>query len=132
MECSNSGILSGDDFSHNNVTYTISRLTVASLFMTVAFTAELGTAADSFTLNVDGTAFAFADGFDQGSVVQWTFPGISWSSGDNVSVSITASSGVETPTTPTITDFFINSSPPESAAPASWTPTGSGTGSMCR
>ncbi len=112
MECSNSGILSGDDFSHNNVTYTISRLTVASLFMTVAFTAELGTAADSFTLNVDGTAFAFADGFDQGSVVQWTFPGISWSSGDNVSVSITASSGVETPTTPTITDFFINSSPP--------------------
>ena len=109
QECSNSSILSGDDFSHNNVTYTISRLTVASLFMTLAFTAELGTAADSFTLNVDGTAFTFADGISSGSAVQWILPGISWSSSDTVSVSITASSGVETPTSPTITDFFISS-----------------------
>ena len=83
--------LSDDDFTHASTDYAITLIylrTNGRLEFTLD--TDLATATQGLTLNVDGTAFAFGDADTQASTSRaWNSSGLSWSTGDSVSLTLT-------------------------------------------
>ena len=112
--CSDSSVLTDDDFTHGGTTYTVAGIRWASNFNNLYFIlsgltgAQSKTALDGLTLNVPGAALAFSSADTFGNVVSFVYdPATDWADGDSVSLSLT---GPDT-TAPGI------------AFPSSWTPT---------
>ena len=111
-ECSSTSVLTDDDFTYGGVDYTIKRVEFLSSTGRI-FLALNKTIPDSLkaalTLNVGNSQFALANGTSgragnsepTNSQVSWSNSGLSWSAGDTVSLSLTASS-TTAPTPPTL------------------------------
>ena len=104
-DCSDSNVLSDDDFVHGGITYTVAGLFWNSNVneLTLAFATQLGSSAKaklgSLTLNVDSTALAISDATvpDASSrSLHWTHD-LGWTDGQTVSLSLTGGSAETTP-----------------------------------
>ncbi len=96
-KCSSTSVLTDDDFTYNGVDYEVVALgTLVSGQFVLILDKAIPT---DLSLNVDGTAFSVASGapLNANKRVEWQSHGLSWSVGDTVSLSLTASST----TTPT-------------------------------
>ena len=90
--CSSTSVLTDDDFTHNGVDYDVTLLAIlASGTLALAMDKAIPT---DLSLNVNGTAFSVASSaLSSGSMrAEWSNPGLSWSAGDTVSLSLTAPS----------------------------------------
>ena len=122
MDCASSSVLSDDEFTHDGTTYTIQILQVttnegeASLLINV--TPSWTNSAAELTLTVDGTPFAFNDGSGGGPSWSWSDTGLSWTVGQSVSLSLTASATTAPPTSPTSLSATANG---ETQIDLSWT-----------
>ena len=88
-ECST--LLSDDEFTHNNVTYTIDYLSKSALSFFIGFEHDLGTDAEAFTLEDGFVSLEFADADEFSARVRfWDDSGIEadWITGQTVSLSI--------------------------------------------
>ena len=89
-------MLDDDDFTYNSVDYAVEQvvLNVSTLFLVLDKAIPSG-----LVLNVDGTAFSVASAslLNSNRTAAWRNSGLSWSTGDTVSLSLTAPS--TTPTT---------------------------------
>ena len=92
-ECSTTSILSDDDFTYDSTDYAIHTIFLVQHRPVAAryFTTDLATAAQTLTLDVAGTTFAFedADYQDDQAVRIWSRSGLSWSVDDPVAVKLT-------------------------------------------
>ena len=94
--CSSTSILTDDDFTYGGVTYTIDPLWQTSapdgLVLSLDKDIPAGFKA-SATLHVDGARLPLAnadyDASDQ-SIISWSSPGLGWSVGDTISLSLSA------------------------------------------
>ena len=124
MNCASPSVLSNDAFTHDGTPYTIQGLVVsggglgASLEFEV--TPDFTDSAAELTLMVDGTAFAFEDGVGGSGTVKWSDTGLSWTAGDTIALSLTASATTATtaPDPPTSLSATANG---ETQIDLSWT-----------
>ena len=90
--CSNSMILSEDEFSYDGHDYAISGIRETASSLQIAFTRTIATgASQSLVFMVDGEAFPFGDGTITPSARTWSSAAaaaISWSVGQDVAVSL--------------------------------------------
>ena len=94
-QCANSNVLSDDDYKLHGTTYTIRRIEDDGSDLKLTLNALLPeNVLDILTLNVDDTELAFEDASVSSSNKRYTWDSSpSWSSGDDVDLSITDSSG---------------------------------------
>lgn len=94
--CSNSAVLSSDDFSYKGVDYDIDRLYFHSGYLTLEVKSSkraIKTALGSLTLNVGSLQFAVSDAEVISNApikgIRWSAPGLGWTHGQQVSLSLT-------------------------------------------
>ena len=93
--CTRTSSLTDDDFSHNGVSYSITRITLDETADTLevildrAFPQDIRTAG---TLNVDGSRLSLSDAAFSNSnrTAKWSSAGLDWSNGSRVRLSLTA------------------------------------------
>ena len=97
-ECSTTSILSDDDFTYDSTDYTIHTIFLTNTAqLQLYFTTDLAAAAQTLTLDVAGTTFAFEDATTKAARHRfWSRSGLSWSGGDTVGLKLTE----KTPTVP--------------------------------
>ena len=97
-ECSTTSILSDDDFTYDSTDYTIHTIFLTNTAqLQLYFTTDLAAAAQTLTLDVAGTTFAFEDATTKAARHRfWSGSGLSWSGGDTVGLKLTE----KTPTVP--------------------------------
>jgi len=94
-ECSSTSVLTDDDFTHDDVNYAITNLfirpTRTDSPLALVFDKAVPSGLQSYaTLHVGSAQFHFAnDAANAGTTLRWDNPGLSWSVGDSVSLSIT-------------------------------------------
>ena len=89
--CSDTSNLTDDDFTYDSTDYEVNGLFLRSNGqLQLHFTTDLATAAQTLTLDVDGTTFAFEDAHVKGARQRhWSSSGLSWSAGDTVALKLT-------------------------------------------
>ena len=89
-KCSNSNTLSEDEFTDVGTDYTVTALYVSGSALILSLNTGVTTATQSLTLMIGGNSYAFADGIPNGNSTRWTWAnsGLTWSTGDEVSVSL--------------------------------------------
>ncbi len=89
-KCSNSNTLSEDEFTDVGTDYTVTALYVSGSALILSLNTGVTTATQSLTLMIGGNSYAFADGTPNGNSTRWTWAnsGLTWSTGDEVSVSL--------------------------------------------
>ena len=97
-ECSSVSIVTDDDFTYDSTDYTVTSIYLRSSGrFEIYFDTDLTTAAQTLTLDVAGTTFAFADAnVEEDRRRYWDSSGLSWSAGDTVALKL-----VDTAATPT-------------------------------
>ena len=83
--------LSDNDFTYDRTTFTIQAIFIYPPdSLRISLNNGLPAAAESLTLNIDGTNFAFEDrGYhSDDSVILWNNTGLSWTAGDTVSLTL--------------------------------------------
>ena len=83
--------LSDNDFTYDRTTFTIQAIYIYPPdSLRISLNNGLPAAAESLTLNIDGTNFAFEDrGYhSDDSVILWNNAGLSWTAGDTVSLTL--------------------------------------------
>ena len=86
--------LTEDSFTHRGTSYSVAAITLASAALGIVFDSP---PSRDWTLRVGTQEFALADASFNGNQASWTDTGLSWSSGDTVSLGLTVPS-----TTPTL------------------------------
>ena len=89
-ECRTTSVLTDDDFTYDSTDYTVTGIALESNgSLTIYFDIALTTAAQTLTLNVAGTPFAFedTDGIESRRR-RWNNSGLSWSAGDMVALQL--------------------------------------------
>ena len=99
LTCSSSNNLTDDSFTHDSTTYSISDFFLHSgtLELNVGANPSATTIAD-LTLNVSGSPFLLSDADVNGSRIEWTNTGLSWTAGTDVTVSLTEEAEAVAPT----------------------------------
>ena len=89
--CSQSSILTDDDFTYDNVDYAVMSLGLTSRLEIGVDNRITSNARNKLTLHVDGAAFAFKDADSDTNSYRrrWSSTGLSWSEGGSVSLRIT-------------------------------------------
>ena len=89
--CSAPSALTDDDFTYDGTTYTVDAVLVDVIEdLEIVFDTDLTTAAQTLTLEVDGTAFAFEDADDKDADARkWYRSGLSWAAGDQIALKLT-------------------------------------------
>ena len=94
--CSNTSVLSDDDFTYGSSVYRVTGLVITaplsgtSVPLVLAFNREITPTIDRLTLVVGGTSFALANATRTNSFTRtWSNSGLSWTVGTDVSVSLT-------------------------------------------
>ena len=97
-ECSTTSILSDDEFTYDSTDYTIHTIFLTNTAqLQLYFTTDLAGAAQTLTLDVAGTTFAFEDATTKAARHRfWSRSGLSWSGGDTLALKLTE----KTPTVP--------------------------------
>ena len=90
-ECSTTSILSDDDFTYDSTDYTIHTIFLTNTAqLQLYFTTDLAAAAQTLTLDVAGTTFAFEDATTKAAKHRfWSRSGLSWSGGDTLALKLT-------------------------------------------
>ena len=90
-ECSTTSILSDDDFTYDSTDYTIHTIFLTNTAqLQLYFTTDLAAAAQTLTLDVAGTTFAFEDATTKAAKHRfWGRSGLSWSGGDTLALKLT-------------------------------------------
>jgi len=94
-ECSNTSVLSDDDFTYCAATHTIVTIDSRSRSLQVAFASDPGSDLDSATLHVGSKTVQFSDATKPSAeAFTWVFASsLSWSANDKVSLKITVPCG---------------------------------------
>ena len=89
--CSTSSVLTDDDFTYDGTTYAVTAVLVETNGdLAIIFDTDLTTAAQTLTVEVDGTAFAFEDADDTSADIRiWEGSGLSWAAGDQIALKLT-------------------------------------------
>ena len=108
MACSSTTALTDDDFTYNGVDYQVEQVIIIGNDLKVSLDREVPSGLS--TLNVGGTAFSVSSGelVDSGKSITWSNPGLSWSVGDTVSLSLTGPPD-PTPGPDGITEYWSDS-----------------------
>ena len=108
--CSNTSVLTDDDFTYAGTTYTISFLHWSStantldLLLAGASNSAAKSALSSLTLNVNGTGFAFSNAILTSNAMYWNYdPATDWTDGQTLSLSLTSGRPATPTPTPTAT-----------------------------
>ena len=90
-ECSTTSILSDDEFTYDSTDYTIHTIFLTNTAqLQLYFTTDLAAAAQTLTLDVAGTTFAFEDATTKAAKHRfWSRSGLSWSGGDTLALKLT-------------------------------------------
>ena len=109
LTCSSSNRLTDDSFTHDSTTYSISDFYLHSgtLELNVGANPSATTIAD-LTLNVSGSPFPLSDADVNGSRIEWTNTGLSWTAGTDVTVSLTEEAEA---VAPTVSSVVVTSHP---------------------
>ena len=93
--------LTDDDFTHDSTDYAIKTLWVRTNgLLELELDTTLTTASQALTINIDGTAFGFADADTIGNATRrWNNSGLNWTAGDSISLTITGSTTLSSDTT---------------------------------
>ena len=93
--------LTDDDFTHDSTDYAINTLWVRTYGrLELELDTTLTTASQALTINIDGTAFGFADADTIGNANRrWNNSGLNWTAGDSISLTITGSTTLSSDTT---------------------------------
>ena len=86
-----SDFLSDDEFTYDSTDYAITAIFLTrNAQLQLHFDTDLTTAAQTLTVEVDGTTFAFEDAHVKGAAQRsWSRSGLSWSAGDAVALRLT-------------------------------------------
>lgn len=88
-QCSNSAVLSDDDFTFDGTSYNIDVVSIGVTNLDLRFGSSTPFLSEPLTLHVDGTRFDFADDTNRGGrLFAWT-TGITWTVGQMVDLKIT-------------------------------------------
>ena len=87
--CSDTANLAEDEFTAASTTYSIGQLWITTQFLNLEISPALPAhLVSSLTLKVGSASFALSNAATSGETFTWTSPGLSWSAGDSVSVSL--------------------------------------------
>ncbi len=89
--CSSTSVLTDDDFTYGGVNYALVEIIATNTGLQWSINKAIPAAIRSTgTLYVDGSPFRLADSGTTNTFATWTNPGLSWSVGDTVQLSLTA------------------------------------------
>ncbi len=84
--CSDSAVLSDDDFTHASTTYAVTHISLSSTSLGFNVDTTFATATRQLTLEVDGELFALADGGSGNTSLRWSDPDLSWAVNDTATL----------------------------------------------